>query len=113
MYNLQLPGGEFELVVIHQVLHYAEDPKSVIEESARILKPGGQLVVVDFARHDQSFLQSEHQHRWLGFGDGEVSGWLEAAGMRVEPAQRLVGDPLTVLVWAATERAGGRKEKAA
>lgn len=113
MYNLQLPGGEFELVVIHQVLHYAEDPKSVIEESARILQPGGRLVVVDFARHDQSFLQSEHQHRWLGFEDEEVNGWLEGAGMCFEPAKRLVGDPLTVLVWAATDGASGHEEKAA
>jgi ArsR family transcriptional regulator len=113
MYNLQLPGGEFELVVIHQVLHFAEDPKSVIEESARILKPGGLLVVVDFARHEQSFLQSEQQHRWLGFDEQEVADWLKSAGLEVGPAEHLIGDPLTVLVWAATEVSRGQRERAA
>ena len=101
MYNLQVPPGDFDLVVVHMVLHYAEDPATAIEEAARALRPGGRLVAVDFARHDEVFLQTEHQHRWLGFDEAEVKGWLLAAGLESGPVTRLAGDPLTVLIWSA------------
>lgn len=102
MYNLQLPGNQFDLAVVHQVLHYAEEPRAVIDEAARTLRPGGLLIVVDFARHDEVFLQTEHRHRWLGFDDAEVSGWCLGAGLETRPVERLPGKPLTVLIWSAT-----------
>jgi len=104
MYNLQLPTNEFDVVVLHQVLHYAEEPSSVISEASQTLRAAGRLLVVDFAPHDQEFLRSEHQHRWLGFQPQQVSDWCAEANMQVADPIQLEGDRLTVLVWLAQSR---------
>jgi ArsR family transcriptional regulator len=101
MYQLPLPTASFDAVLVHQVLHYAEEPAEVLAEAARVLRPGGSLVIVDFARHDHESLRTEHAHRRLGFGDEEIAGWLRAAGMTPGPAVHLPGDPLTVNLWPA------------
>ncbi|MEI6558906.1 MAG: metalloregulator ArsR/SmtB family transcription factor [Rhodospirillaceae bacterium] len=105
MYQLPLPGASFDLAVIHQVLHYAEEPAEVLAEAARLLRPGGRLLVVDFARHTLESLRTEHAHRRLGFTDEEVAGWCRAAGLGCGPVIHLPGDPLTVTVWPATRLA--------
>lgn len=89
----------FDAVVIHQVLHYAEEPQAVIAEAARVLRPGGQLLVADFAPHDKEFLREEHAHRRLGFADRQVVEWMETAGLRARVAEHLHGSELTVTVW--------------
>jgi ArsR family transcriptional regulator len=58
-------------------------------------------VLVDFAPHSLEFLRDEHAHRRLGFADGEVAEWCEAAGLDPAPPRRLAGDPLTVVIWTA------------
>src|SRR6202140_3636597 len=67
-------------VVIHQVLHYADRPAAAIAEAARVLRPNGILVVIDFAPHALEFLREEHAHRRLGFADCDVDEWCRAAG---------------------------------
>ena len=99
MYALPLESNSFDTAVIYQVLHYAEDPRAVLREAVRILRPGGLLLVADFERHDEEQLRAEHQHRWLGFEPEEVAGWLGAVGLERGPSQRLEGGPLTVHVW--------------
>jgi ArsR family transcriptional regulator len=101
MYQLPLPDGSFDAVIIHQVLHYADRPAAVIAEAARVLRPRGMLVLVDFAPHSLEFLREEHAHRRLGFADREIAEWCRAAGL--DPAQPypLPGDPLTVVIWTA------------
>jgi ubiquinone/menaquinone biosynthesis C-methylase UbiE len=99
MYQLPLPGASFDAVIIHQVLHYAERPGQVIAEAARVLRPGGHLVVVDFAPHDLEFLRSEHAHRRLGFTDAEITGWCRAAALEPGAVRHLPGEPLTVSLW--------------
>jgi ArsR family transcriptional regulator len=105
MYHLPLPDGSFEAATMHNVLHFADDPGAALAEAARILRPGGRLVVVDFARHELEFLRREHAHRRLGFTDAEIRGWFTAAGLVPELPVRLAGDALTVVVWSA-RRAG-------
>lgn len=101
MYQLPFPSGSMDVALIHQVLHYAESPAEVAAEAARTLKPGGRLVVVDFAPHLLESLREQHAHRRLGFADEEVAQWLRAAGLIVHPPLHLHGDPLTVVIWLA------------
>ncbi len=117
MYDLPLASGSVDLAIIHQVLHYADDPQAAIVEAARVLRPGGRLLVVDFAAHDLEYLRERHRHRRLGFTDDEVIGWYRAAGLRAERGVTLAGDPLTVAIWparrAAAENADGDAASAA
>ena len=80
IYDLALPRDSFDVVIIHQVLHFLDDSARAIAEAARVLRPGGRLLVVDFAPHDLEFLREEHAHRRLGFAAETVTQWLEAAG---------------------------------
>jgi ArsR family transcriptional regulator len=105
MYHVPLPDGSFDAATMHNVLHFADDPSAALAEAARVLRPGGRLVVIDFARHELEFLRREHAHRRLGFTDTEMHGWFIAAGLTPEPPVRLAGDPLTVVIWTA-RRAG-------
>jgi ubiquinone/menaquinone biosynthesis C-methylase UbiE len=99
MYHLPLPDGSFDAATLHQVLHYADDPAAALAEAARVLRPGGRLVVIDFERHDLAFLREQHAHRRLGFTDGEMRAWFRSAGLAAEAPVRLPGRPLTVVIW--------------
>jgi ubiquinone/menaquinone biosynthesis C-methylase UbiE len=101
MYQLALPDASFDAVVIHQVLHYADRPAAAIAEAARVLRPQGILVLVDFAPHAVEFLRDEHAHRRLGFADREIAEWCRAAGLNPTSPRRLPGEPLTVVIWTA------------
>jgi len=108
MYQLPLPGDSFDAAIIHQVLHYADRPGEVIAEAARVLRPGGRLVIVDFAPHALENLRLEQAHRRLGFADDEITDWCRAAGLAPERIRHLPGTPLTVALWSAVRPAGRR-----
>jgi ubiquinone/menaquinone biosynthesis C-methylase UbiE/DNA-binding transcriptional ArsR family regulator len=101
MYHLPLPDGSFDAATLHNVLRFADDPGAALAEAARVLRPGGRLVVVDFAPHSLEFLREQHAHRRLGFADPQMRDWFAAAGLAFEPPRRLPGDPLTVVIWPA------------
>jgi ArsR family transcriptional regulator len=106
MYALPLADGAADIVLLHQVLHFAQSPGAAIAEAARLLAPGGRLVVVDFAPHDREELRERAQHVRLGFADDAVVGWLDAAGLQGEVVEHLAGGELTVTIWAGTKPAG-------
>jgi ArsR family transcriptional regulator len=112
MYRLPWTEPQFDLITIHHVLHYAEDPAAAVAEAARLLKLGGRLLIVDLAPHNLERLRSEHAHRRLGFADGEIVKWCKAAGLRVYRVEHLPGKELTVSIWQA-DRASLRNAVAA
>ena len=83
IYDLALPRDSFDIVIVHQVLHYLDDGARALREAARVLRPQGRLLVIDFAPHEHEFLREEHAHRRLGFAEETVSQWLEQAGLDV------------------------------
>jgi SAM-dependent methyltransferase len=105
MYALPLGDGAADLVVLHQVLHFAQQPGAAIAEAGRLIGPGGRLLIVDFASHDREELRSRDAHVRLGFGDDQIEGWLDAAGLLLGRQDELVGDALTVKLWLG-QRAG-------
>lgn len=118
-YRLPFPNGAagsgFDVVLFHQVLHYLDDPGTAVAEAARVMAPGGTLLIADFAPHREEFLRDEFAHRRLGFSDREVDGWFLGAGLspaRVETIAPSAGEKLTVKLWLATAKAKSKKEAA-
>jgi ArsR family transcriptional regulator len=107
MYALPLPSGSAETVIIHQVLHFAQNPAAAVSEAARLLDPGGRLLIVDFAPHELEFLRERHAHRRLGFPRDTIKQWIEAPGLAFDQAVDLAGEgagKLTVTLWLAHDR---------
>lgn len=110
VYRLPFAGGDatagFDVALFHQVLHYLDEPAAAVAEAARTLRPGGRLLIADFAPHELEFLREEFAHRRLGFSDREVAGWFQAAGLKplrteaVSPRDVAKGK-LTVKIWTA------------
>ncbi len=96
---LPFEEAQFDTLLFHQVLHYAQAPEDVLAEAARVTRPGGQIAVVDFAAHDREELRSQHAHARLGFSDEQMLALLSEAGFAGEPAIALPGSPLTVKIW--------------
>jgi ArsR family transcriptional regulator len=99
MYALPLPSGSAETVIIHQVLHYAQNPAAAVSEAARLLTPGGRLLIVDFAPHEREELRDRDAHVRLGFADESVLRYLEEAGLDGRVVEHLEGGELTVTLW--------------
>lgn len=111
IYNLPLADGAASLVVMHQVLHFLSDPRRAILEAARLLAPGGRLLLVDFAPHALEFLREEGAHERLGFARPLVAQWLQEARLDLTAVEDLTPEAagtgeakLTVTLWLA-ERA--------
>lgn len=99
----------FDLVTIHQVLHYLDDPQTAVREAARMLRPGGRLIIVDFAAHGLEFLREEHAHVRLGFSDRQIGDWLGEAGVDLEETLHFqprpaAGGGLVVKLWLGRDR---------
>ena len=97
-------GGDADLVCIHQVLHFLTEPGAAVAEAVRIMRPGGLLLIVDFAPHELEALRTEHAHRRLGFSNDEVKAWFDGVGiesiaMRELPPANDNHQKLTVSLW--------------
>ena len=104
MYRLPLAEASFDIAVMQMVLHYAEEPAGVLAEVARVLRPGGRLIVIDLAPHGRDELLTRLAHRWSGFGDDAMFTLLEEAGMQQGTPVTIDG-PLTIRLWPATRAA--------
>ena len=111
LYDLGLEDGSADAVIVHQVLHFLSDPAQAVREAARVLEPGGRMLIVDFAPHDLEFLREAHAHERLGFAAAHVAQWMTESGLRVQSVDevaRAASEPetkLTVMLWTA-ERPG-------
>jgi ArsR family transcriptional regulator len=105
MYRLPIEDSSIDLAVVHMVLHYSDEPLEVIREAARVLRPRGRLILVDFAAHGEEKLRDEFNHHRLGFSDDEVRHWFEHCGLESDSdIEQLVGSPLTVKYWQGRQR---------
>lgn len=99
MYSIPLDNASQDLVIFHQVLHFAEDPEGAILEATRVLKPGGTMLIIDFSPHDMEFLREQHAHRRLGFEAKEIQAIGAEAGLKPVAIEALEGGKLTVAIW--------------
>jgi ArsR family transcriptional regulator len=104
MYNLPVDSGSVDLAIVHMVLHYSDEPREVIREAARVLRPDGRLILVDFAAHSEEQLREQFNHHRLGFSDEEIRRWFEECGLDASADnEQLAGSPLTVKFWQARQ----------
>jgi ArsR family transcriptional regulator len=79
--SMTLEDDSVDLCLFSQVLHHAADPASAIREGARVLRPGGLLLIVDLEPHGQEWVRERLGDRWLGLAGTDLTGWCEAAGL--------------------------------
>ena len=107
MYALGLPDRSFSTVILHQVLHFADDPLAVLREAARVLTIGGRLIVVDLKAHSDESLRTSKQHRRLGFSSSEMAAWFADTGLEMHAGKTLSGAAHQTIVWHGTRCAAG------
>ena len=109
IYALPVERDFYDLIIIHQVLHYLDDPARAVREAAQALRPSGRLLIVDFAPHEEESLRANHAHRRLGFAAEEIAALMEDSGLNVIERRDLVpnwneGGKLTVSLWLGRDR---------
>lgn len=103
MYNMPVENMSIDVATLHMVLHFSIDTNSTIAEAVRVLKPGGRLLIVDFAQHHEEHLRHEHQHYRLGFSDDEIHKLFVEQGLAVGETCTLEGNPLSVKIWQGSK----------
>lgn len=103
-YALPLADGGFDTILLHQVLHYAQNPQGVIDEAGRVAAPGARIAVVDFDAHGLEELRERDAHARLGFGDDQIADMLGRAGFTLDETRSLSGGTLTVKIWLGQYR---------
>jgi ubiquinone/menaquinone biosynthesis C-methylase UbiE len=112
---LPFPAQGFDTVLLHQVLHFAQDPAAPLAEAARVTRPGGRIAIVDFDAHQREELRDRHAHARLGFTDAAIAGLLTEAGFAPASPIALEGGELVVKIWLGTRQGAptSAKRKAA
>jgi ArsR family transcriptional regulator len=105
--RLPIPDEAVDVALLSQALHHAADPSVALAEAARIVVPGGRVLVLDLRAHDQEWVRERLDDRWLGFDDRELERLMAAAGLAdvsVQVGARHRADPFTVLVASGVKR---------
>ena len=102
MYRLPFKKNSFDLITINSLLRYADEPKKVIAEAARVLEKKGALLIVDLAAHDLSALRDEYGHSWLGFSEAEMVEMLSEENLTADRVKHIDGQKLNVCIWLAS-----------
>ena len=99
-------AASFDVAVMHHVLHLLDDPGEAVADAARLLRPGGRLLVVDFAAHELEHLRDLHGHRQLGIADEDMRGWAPVPALSWKRAVAAAGEPRAAADSAAVAVAG-------
>ena len=99
MYQLEQEANSQDMILFHQVLHFADKPVLALREASRVLSPEGAILIADFAPHEEEFLRTEHAHRRLGFHEDEMQAFANHAGLTVDATEHLDGAALRVTLW--------------
>lgn len=108
--DLPFAEAQFDTVVLHQVLHFAQEPELVLQEAARVTRPGGRIAIVDFAAHNHEELRTRYAHARLGFADNQIKQMLRDAGYTAKTPVALEGGELVVKIWIG-QRKGAQTAK--
>ncbi|MEM6672594.1 MAG: metalloregulator ArsR/SmtB family transcription factor [Planctomycetota bacterium] len=91
--DLPLGSGSYDVAVLSQALHHANDPENALAEARRVLKPGGKLLVLDLLAHGEDWVRERLQHLHLGFTEADLSRLVSRAGFTDVSVERAARDP--------------------
>jgi ArsR family transcriptional regulator len=110
--DLPFDAARFDTVILHQVLHFAQQPERALAEAARVTKPAGHIAIVDFAAHSKEELREVHAHARLGFSDRQMAQLMKDVGFAPKQTLTLEGEELVVKIWLAEMQGATQTENA-
>ena len=110
---LPLADGALDVAILGLVLHHMPDPEGVLAEAARVLSPGGRLLVVEMHPHDHEDYRQRMGHVWLGFSEEQIASWCERQGLHSVRQHPLPADPQAKgpTLFVASAIKGGRQSE--